>query len=437
MIKRISLLFILAMAGLSMLYATGNREVAKGGNAPVVVAVWSSPEHDNLVKAAKKYTELTGTKIIIEEIAREAYFDKLNTVIVAQADAYDVCYVSTDVVPAMIKAGGLTDLYQFINDKSIVSPDFDLSAIQAGASYFIDNGKLYAFPSEGDTAWMFYRKDLLKKNGFDVPQTWDEYLKIAKALNNPPTMYGAVIGAKPDEALWDYMHYLYSFGGDVLDANNNVIINNKAGVKSLEFYSGLALNGLVPPDVITYGYNEILTTLQQGKAALGIEWMAATSELTNADKSSKVSINGKSQLAYALVPGIKQADGTILRGMGASQWGWSILKAGKNKTGAYKFIEWLTGKEGAIIWALNGGIPSNTKALSDPEVLKEIPQFGLLAKAMKYRHIFPSLSVSGPMVTIYNEAITGSVAGKYAPKEALDKAATKMTKLLKEAGYLK
>ena len=366
------------MAGLSMLYATGNKEVAKGGNAPVVVAVWSSPEHDNLVKAAKKYTELTGTKIIIEEIAREAYFDKLNTVIVAQADAYDVCYVSTDVVPAMIKAGGLTDLYQFINDKSIVSPDFDLSAIQAGASYFIDNGKLYAFPSEGDTAWMFYRKDLLKKNGFTVPQTWGEYLKIAKALNNPPTMYGAVIGAKPDEALWDYMHYLYSFGGDVLDANNNVIINNKAGVKSLEFYSGLALNGLVPPDVITYGYNEILTTLQQGKAALGIEWMAATSELTNADKSSKVSINGKSQLAYALVPGIKQADGTILRGMGASQWGWSILKAGKNKTGAYKFIEWLTGKEGAIIWALNGGIPSNTKALSDPAVLKKIPQFGLL-----------------------------------------------------------
>jgi len=434
-LKKLALLVLLTMAGSAFLFAAGQGEASSDKNDPVVVAIWSSPEHDNLVKTAKKYTEETGVEIIIEEIARESYFDKIKTVIVAQSDDYDVFYNMTDEVPAMIEAEGLTDLNQYINDPSIVSPDFDMAAIQSGAKYFADGDKLYGFPSEGDTAWMFYRKDLLEANGFDVPQTWDEYYKVAKALNDPGTMYGAVIGAKPDEALWDYMHYLYSFGGEVLDSDNNVIINNEAGVKSLEFYAGLAADGLVPPDVITYGYNEILTTLQQGKAALGIEWMAATAELTDPERSPNVSKDGVSLLAYTLVPGTKQADGTIIRGMGGSQWGWSILKESKNKVGAYKFIEWLTGSEGAAIWALNGGIPSNSTALADPEVVKKVPQFELLAEALPYIHIFPSLSVSGEMVTVYNEAITSCVAGKYTAKEALDDAAAKMTKLLKDAGY--
>ena len=86
---------------------------------------------------------------------------------------------------------------------------------------------------------MLYRKDLLEAKGIAVPQTWDEYLAAAKALNNPPEIYGAVIGAKPDEALWDFMFYLYSFGGEILDENFKPIINNEKGVAALTFYADL------------------------------------------------------------------------------------------------------------------------------------------------------------------------------------------------------
>ncbi len=89
-----------------------------------------------------------------------------------------------------------------------------------------------------------------------------------------------MIGAKPDEALWDFMFYLFGFGGDILDKDNKVIINNEAGVTALTFYADLLKDKVVPPDVNTYGYNEILTTLQEGKAAMGIQWMAATQTLT-------------------------------------------------------------------------------------------------------------------------------------------------------------
>ncbi len=404
----------------------------------IVVAIWSSPEHDNLVKAAADYTQLTGNEVIIEEIAREAYFDKIKTVLVSGSSDYDAFYSLLDEVPAYVEAEGLADFNQFMDDPSVVADYFSLEALEPGVDFFTIGGKVYGFPSEGDTAWMWYRKDLLEEAGIAVPQTWDEYLAAAQALNNPPELYGAVNGSKPDEAVWDFMHYHFAFGGGIVDENYNVIVNNEAGVAALTYYSNL-LNeyGVVPPDVVTYGYNEILTTLQEGKAALGVEWMAATADLQNCEVSPKVCQDGEPLLQYTLIPGVLDANGEVVRGMGGSQWGWSIPAEAQNKVAAYKFIEWLTGKDGAKIWALNGGIPSNTLALSDPEVVAMVPQFELLAEAMPYRHIFPVTTVTSDLVTVYNEAVNGVVSNNSDPKEALDIAAEKMTKLLTDAGYIK
>lgn len=405
---------------------------------PIVVACWSGPEHDNLVKLAAAYTEKTGNTVTVEEIARESYQDKLTTTFIAGGSDYDVAYVSSDWPPAWINANALQDLDQYFNDPSIADPDFSLANYQPAIDSFVFNGKTYAFPSEGDTAWMWYRKDLLEEKGIQVPETWDEYLEAAKALNNPPEIYGAVIGAKPDEAMWDFMFYLYSFGGDILDKNYKPIINNEAGVAALTFYTDLLRTyKVVPPDVNTYGYNEILTTLQEGKAAMGIEWMAATQTLTDCTQSPKVCKDGEPLLGYTFVPGYKKADGTIVHGTGGSSWGWVIPAGSKNGLAAYKFIEWLTGPEGGKMWALNGGIPSNQLALTNPEVVAQIPQFKMLGEVMPIRHLVPSTTVTGDMVTAIDDAIGEALAGTKDPQTALDDAATKMTVMLTDAGYIK
>ncbi len=406
--------------------------------APIVVACWSGPEHDNLVKLAAAYQEKTGNEVTVEEIARESYQDKLTTTFVGGGSDYDVAYVSSDWPPAWIASNGLQDLDQYFTNPDVVAKDFKLENLKPALDPFIFNGKTYAFPSEADTAWLFYRKDLLEAKGIAIPQTWDEYLAAAKALNNPPEIYGAVIGAKADEALWDFMHYLYSFGGDILDKDFKPIINNEKGVAALTFYTDLLRKEkLVPPDVNTYGYNEILTTLQEGKAAMGVEWMAATLTLTDCEQSPKVCKDGQPLLGYTFIPGSKQADGTIIKGTGASAWGWVIPAGAKNGLAGYKFIEWLTGPEGGKMWALNGGIPSNKLALTDPEVAQKIPQFKMLAEVMPIRHLVPPTTVTGDMVLAINEAVSAAVTGTKEPKAALDDAAAKMTKLLTDAGYIK
>lgn len=401
----------------------------------IVVACWSGPEHDNLVKVAAEYTKRTGNKVIVEEIAREAYFDKLTTTFVGGGSDYDAAYIMSDWPPAWVQAGALYPFNEFIDDPNVAMPGLDLSVFGAGVDFFTFDGKVYAYPSEGDTAWLWYRTDLLEEKGIPVPQTWDEYLEAAKALTSDG-MYGAVIGAKPDEAMWDFMYYLFGMGGGILDKNNKVIFNNEAGVKALTFYADLLnVHKVVPPDVVTYGYNEIQTSLQEGKVAMGIEWMAATATLQDCTLSPKVCKDGKPLLQYTIPPGIKAADGTIKRVTGGSQWGWGIPAGAKNPKAAYKFIEWLTSKEGATLWALNGGIPGNTEALSDPEVVAQIPQFKLLAEVMPYRQIIPPTTVTADLVTIMNEAVVAAVTATKTPQQALDDAAAKMKEMLEKAGY--
>jgi multiple sugar transport system substrate-binding protein len=417
---------------------TGGQPQAAAKYGPIVVAIWSGPEHDNLVKTAAQYESETGNKVTIEEIARESYYDKLSTVLVAGGKDYDVIYVSADWTPGWVAAKALKELNGFINDPNVVSPDFKLDVLQPGVGSVTFDGNIYGFPSEGDTAWLFYRKDLLEANNIAVPQTMDEYLAAAQKLNSPPDHYGTVIGVKLDEASWDFMHYFYAFGASMLDDQYNVTVNDEKGVAALTFYSDLLRKyQVVSPDVTTYGYNEILTALQQGKAAMGVEWMAATADLQNCDVSPAVCKDGQPLLNYTIVPGIKQADGTISHGQGASQWAWVIPAASQNQEAAYKFIEWLTGKTGAKTWALNGGIPSNTIALSDPDVVAKVPQFKLLAEAMPLRHLFPNTTVTPDLVNAFNEAIVAAVAGTKTPQQALDDAAVKMTDSLKKAGYIK
>jgi ABC-type glycerol-3-phosphate transport system substrate-binding protein len=393
----------------------------------VRVAVWSGPEADNLRKVAEAYTAETGNPVEIDEIARDGYDAALKTAIVGGGADWDVVYASADWLPGFVAAGGLAPIDEYIAG---MPADFlNVEDLEPGISNLTFDGQVYGFPSEGDTAWLFYRTDLLEAAGIAPPQTMDEMLAAAQALNSTPDRFGMVIGSRTDEAWWDFMHYFWAFGGQLFDPETyEVTVNDEKGVAALTFYSDLLqTHGVVSPDVTTYGFNEILTALAQDKAAMGVEWMAATQSLTDCEQSPLVC----DKLAYQLIPPAVAGE----YGFGGSSWGWVVPATASQKEAGYKFIEWLVGGPGAKLWALNGGIPSNKAALADPDVVAAVPQFELLAEAMPYRHITPLLTTSPEIVLAMQEAAAAAVAGAKTPQEALDEAAERIESALVEGGY--
>ncbi|MBI3961957.1 MAG: sugar ABC transporter substrate-binding protein [Deinococcus sp.] len=408
---------------------------------PLVIAMWTSPELDNLRKIEPIYEERSSQALEIEEIARDVYQQVVFTNLLTNSGRFDVVYGDTAWLPALVQAGVVQSLTPFITDPNVADPNLNLAEKSTGLDATTFNGEIYGFPSEGDTTYLFYRTDLFQEAGLSVPNTWDEFLATARALTQDTNgdgrvdQYGVVDGpnAAGNEAFWNFQQFFYAFGAEFLDQNLEPVVNRPAGVASLEFFVNLVREGLMPPDVATYTYTEKNIAFQQGNVAMMVQWIAAVAELADCSRSPLVC----DKFSIAPVPG-RLENGQLVREAGASQWAWFIPAASMNQVAAYKFIEWLTSVEGATLWAINGGIPTNTTVLSNPQVVERTPlmHFRLLAEVFGGRNVPPKTTVTPELAEVFSQAVAAAVAGTKTPQQALDDANAQMRTILVNAGLL-
>lgn len=393
----------------------------------IVVPMWSGPEYDNLVKTAKVFEETTGIKVIIEEIARDAYEAKLTTVLLAGSSDYDVAYINSSFLPKHVEAQTLEPLETFNVANNPNLPDL---APAVNALYY--KGKLYGLPTEADCVYMYYRTDILKENGIEPPDTWEDFLAAAKKVNSPSRYYGTIVAAKlPNYVFYDFSSWLLGTGTTWTDENYNPQWNTPGAIEALTRYVNAVKEGYAPPDATAIEYPEINSLYQEGKVAMIIQWVAARAELLDCALSPKVC----EKTDVKIVPAFGSAPNE--RMIAGSLFSWSIPRASKNKEAAYKFISWITSKEGGSVWALNGGIPANQKALTNPVVLKVRPDFELLAESLKYVRTPPDTTVSTDLVSEASLEINAAVAGTKSPEDAAQAIQKAWENMLKEAGYLK
>jgi multiple sugar transport system substrate-binding protein len=103
---------------------------------------------------------------------------------------------------------------------------------------------------------LFYNTDLMKKAGLDptkLPQTIDDFDKVVHAIaklgkdDKGNRIWGYTTSTDRSELTANIFNaWLFNFGGDVLDADGKVIINNDAGVKALTYWKKLVDDGVMP-----------------------------------------------------------------------------------------------------------------------------------------------------------------------------------------------
>ena len=103
---------------------------------------------------------------------------------------------------------------------------------------------------------LFFNTKLMADAGLDptkLPQTMDEFYETAKAISalgtdaNGNKIWGYVTATDRSELSANIFNaWLFNFGGDVLDADGKVIINNEAGVAALTFMKKLVDEGIMP-----------------------------------------------------------------------------------------------------------------------------------------------------------------------------------------------
>lgn len=397
------------------------------------VALVAEPRSDALKKLLPEFEQLTGIKVNLEVLPYPTLQEKQAVAVTQGTGAYDVVHVDCVWVGQYAGQGLVIPVEDFIKKtdaKVLALDDFIPSVLQEQGMW---EGKVYGLPFIQAVFGLHYRTDIFTEFGLTPPNTWEELYDTAKLLTEKLKDRGMAgitfMGRRGVQLQCTYDNMIWSFGGEWYDENYKPTINSPEAVAALEYFKTLI--PFAPAGVLTYDWDENANAFAQGKAAMNLQWQNSAPLCQDPTKSTIV---GK--FDFTLIPGKKQADGTIKRTPTFGGWGLMIPKDSKNKEAAWEFIVWATSPEMELklAYAMPG---ARYSSLKNPE---------LSAKYVEYKGMLESLPIAKgrPRIAAYSEladalevALSEAMTGTKDAQSALNEANSRFEEILRRWGYLK
>ena len=233
--------------------------------------------------------------------------------------------------------GALMDLTQFDGFEEVASRFSETAMVP----YEYQDGT-YAIPNTQGYYMMFYRKDILEKLGLEIPQTWDELLRLVPRLQKnhmeiglPYSVISAAVAVNNGMGAKDiFPILLLQNGGDLYNEDATAsALNSEVGMNAFKQWC----------DYYTqYGFElvyDFYTRFRNGDMPIGISDLSMYNTLV----AGAPEIRG--EWGIVPIPGTVQPDGTIDRSTGSIGSATVMFKTEANKDpehaeACWKFMEW-------------------------------------------------------------------------------------------------
>jgi sorbitol/mannitol transport system substrate-binding protein len=309
-----------------------------GGTAKSIsVLMVNNPQMEDIQKLTKdSFTKDTGIKVNYTVLPENELRSKVTQDVATGAGSYDVATVGAYEVPIWAKNGWLNDLTSYADTASWDKADILPPMIKSLSG---EDGKLYGMPFYGESSFLMYRKDVLKKKGITMPQrpTWTQVADIAAKVDGAqPGMKGICLRGLPGwgEQFAPLTTVVNTFGGTWFTKDWQAQVDSPEFKKAVNFYVDL-IKKHGEPGASQAGFQECLNAMSQSKVAM---WYDATSAAGSLEDPKVSNVAGK--VGYAQAPVEKtKASGWLWT------WAWVMPKTTKNSASASKFMEWASGKD--------------------------------------------------------------------------------------------
>lgn len=250
----------------------------------VNIVTFTGPQiAEPLQRRAPDFEELTGAKINVVTVPFSDLYQKVMTDMATGTNSFDAFVFAPQWMVDFIVPGFLEDLTdQIAADEALAWADIAPFFRDFSASY---QGRIYTIPLDGDFQMVYYRTDLLEQEGLEPPETWDDYINIAKIFHGRDLNgdgkpdYGSAISKKRNaQAYWMFLSiaggFLQTHGtsqGTFFDAETmEPLANNEAFAAALDVYKETTQFG--PPDELNLDVGDTRALFTTGRAALSIDW---------------------------------------------------------------------------------------------------------------------------------------------------------------------
>jgi ABC-type glycerol-3-phosphate transport system substrate-binding protein len=398
----------------------------------VFVGTNSGQFHGTVVEeVAPAFERQHGIKVEFNLLPVDALATKLRAELGARSSSIDVAQFAQLMVPWM--APHLEDHTALLTAAASRNADYDwddfLPPVQDMAKY---DDRLVGIPYRANAQVLFFQRPVLEQAGIQrPPQTFDEFRTAALAITRAgaPNRHGAGFAGRQGPAMYPGFApiLLAALGGHPFDPKTReILVNRPEAVRALDFYAGLLTRDrVVPPDVMTWEYDEVIANGQSDRYGMAV---------TNAPYGSLMNDPALSRTggrwAFALSPGADDISESkcVLGG-----WIYGVPRYARHKEWAFEFIQLATNQHWLRRSMYRGNAAPRTSVLMDPAVQAAYPWAPVAAEAYKTGEQVPQDPVWAALEQRLRLGISQTLLGQATARAALDAVAADWQRSLRRA----
>ncbi|MDR6288392.1 multiple sugar transport system substrate-binding protein [Inquilinus ginsengisoli] len=289
-------------------------------------------------------------------------------------------------------------------------------------------GKTVGIPVRHATQALFYNEALLEEAGIAAPPTTvEELVEQAKKLTFTSAAGTPVTGMilASDLAVFPVM-FARAFGGDFIGADFRVVPNREAMEKGLSVLADLFQARALPRSYANTRNDDMVTWLQQGRAAFGVLPFARFAQLNNPEQSS---VPGK--IKAVEFPGSATLPAGSTMAAVVESWAMVIPANSADKDLSWSFIKAVSSKAVTLGAARNGNGPVRVSTYADADFAAAQPLARIESAALaKARPAFPAFPEAVRAQATFLEEVQLAVLGRKTPQEAVAAIVERVTPLM-------
>jgi multiple sugar transport system substrate-binding protein len=390
---------------------TNNASTGAGGGpasqAPAVSApasvggtltVWAmGNEGVKLKDLAKTFMDANpGTTVNVVPVDWGQAVSKLQTAI-AGHQTPDVSQMGTDMMGQFASTGALEPVPSNFQQSTFFESAWNTNIV---------GGTVYGVPWYVETRMLYYRTDEAQKAGItSAPATWDDLTAMAKALQSKGgAKWGISLGTKNWQ---EFVPFLWSNGGDIVDASGNPALNSPQAVEALNFYDSFFEEGLTPKSV-PEGF-DITPAFVKGDNPM---FFSGPWHLGLIKDAGGAGFDDK----WAIAPMPKKVSATSF--LGGSNL--VVFSASKNKDAAWAFVKFTADPATQALWYKTvTDLPAVQAAWQDPQVASD-PNVKMFGDQLKDTKAQPVSGTWSELSSAINDVLEKMTTGGLAPQAAAD-----------------
>jgi multiple sugar transport system substrate-binding protein len=129
---------------------------------------------------------------------------------------------------------------------------------------------LLGIPRNIDVRLLHYRTDLID----EAPKTWDELFGLARRLQETNKFYGFAFPGRESGLFGTFFELAEAAGAHLFPETRIPDIVNEGGRWALGSLRRLYANGIVPPEIVDWHYDEVHRFFREGHVAMIGDWPA-------------------------------------------------------------------------------------------------------------------------------------------------------------------